>query len=86
MFTERDNVLADLRRLAEELGNSKVVSSGRTHEKDTDGTKPSLPEINKWIEAIKLKVRNQLFLNVTFPVFNPYFIFRQESQLREELS
>ncbi len=69
MPPKRETALADLRRLAEELRNSKVVSCDRTLENDfgqictsanTDGSKSWLPEINKWIEAIKSKVREQL--------------------------
>ncbi len=69
MPPKRETALVDLRRLAEELRNSKVVSCDRTLENDFgnictsasyDGSKSWLPEINKWIEAIKSKVREQL--------------------------
>ncbi len=71
MPPKRETALADLRRLAEELRNRKVVSCDRTLGNDfgkictsasNDGSKSWLPEINKWIEAINSKVREQLIL------------------------
>ncbi len=70
MRTNRSNALTSLRQLAEELRNSKVVSSrmiedvGRTRTlANIDGTKSWLPEMNKWIESIKSKVRERLILD-----------------------
>ncbi len=72
MPPKRETALADLKRLAEELRNSKVVSCDRTLANDfgkictsasNDGSKSWLPEINKWIEAINSKVREQLILS-----------------------
>ncbi len=57
MLTKRKTALTDLRRLAVDLRNSKVVSS-RMQKEDlgqtstlakTDGIKSWLPEINKFI-------------------------------------
>ncbi len=67
----RKNALRELKRLAEELRNSKVVSSDRHWEEErdaiclwanNDGTKSSLLEINKRIGDIQQKVR--FFLSV----------------------
>ncbi len=68
---KRNISVADLRQLAEELGNCKLVSSGRTLEEElgqsstlanSDETKSWLPVITKWTEAIKSKVRKQFTL------------------------
>ncbi len=69
--TKRTTALTDLRRLAVDLKNSKVVASRMLKEDlgqtrtltKTDGIKSWLPEINKWFEDIKSKVREQLMLS-----------------------
>ncbi len=69
MQSRRINSLTDLKCLAENLNKCKTVLSERLWEGEldetcvwaiTEGTKSSLPEINKRIEDIKLKVRNGL--------------------------
>ncbi len=69
MQTRRNNALAALKCLAESLTNSEIVLSDKTWAEElgqtciwanTDGTTSSLPEINKRIEDIKLKAREQL--------------------------
>ncbi len=71
MRTRRSDALKGLEDLAEELKKSQEFSSGKTLEDDigrtltlanTDGSKPWLPELNEWIEAIKSKVRRQLII------------------------
>ncbi len=72
MQHRRQNALTDLKCRAEKLSNSRIVlSDGRLEEEiakicawaNTEGSKSCLPEIDKKIEAIKLKVREQLFLS-----------------------
>ncbi len=69
MQSRRVNALTDLECLAENLKNCKTVLPERPWEGEldeiciwaiNDGTKSSLPEINKRIEDINLKVRNGL--------------------------
>ncbi len=73
MQTRRNNALAALKRLAENLTNSEIVLSDKEWAEelgetciwvDNDGTKSSLPEINKRIEDIKSKAREQLFFTL----------------------
>ncbi len=53
---------------------------------NTDGTKSCLPEIFKQIDAIKLKVREQINLRfVPFLHLTCFSLFSQESELRKEL-
>ncbi len=72
MHTKRTDAAKELKGLAEELAKSQGVSSCTTLEKEfdkirtlanTDGTKSWLPEVNKWIEDVKSKVREQLILS-----------------------
>ncbi len=72
MQRRRQNALTDLKCRAEKLSNSRIVlSDGRLAEEiekifawaNTEGSKSCLPEIDKQIEAIKLKVREQFFLS-----------------------
>ncbi len=69
MQARRNNALAGLKRLAENLMNCDKVLADRAWADElgqtciwanTDGTTSSLPEINKRIEDIKLKAREQL--------------------------
>ncbi len=70
MQTSRQAARAELQQLAEKLRNHKMVLPHLTliEELDfiwnwanTDGSKSCLPEINRQIDAIKLKVREQFF-------------------------
>ncbi len=72
MHTSRTDAFRRLLGLAEELMENQGVSSDTTLEEDlgktltlvnTDGSKSWWPELNKWIEAVKSKVRNQLIFS-----------------------
>ncbi len=72
MQTRRQTAHAELTRLADRLNNHKMGFPHLTlmEELDfiytwaiTDGTKSCLPEIDKQIEAIQLKVRDHFFLS-----------------------
>ncbi len=65
MQRRRQNALTDLKCRAEKLRNSRIVLSDRRLAEEIakicvwtnkEGTKSGLPEIDKQIEAIKLKV------------------------------
>ncbi len=78
MQTRRQAARAELQQLAETLRNHKMVLPHLTliEELDfiwnwayTDGTKSCLPKIDEQIDAIKLKVREQLNLSLRFVPF-----------------
>ncbi len=65
MQNRRNNALTDLKHLTENLTKCMKVLFDKSREEElnkvwawvnNDGPKSSLPEINKWIESIKLKV------------------------------
>ncbi len=71
MQAMRSDALTELKRLAEEVRNSNFVYSDRKWKEELDniciwasgdGSNSSLPEINKRIEDIKLKVRGRITL------------------------
>ncbi len=71
MQTRRKNALTELKRLAEYLKDCKTVFPDQTWVEEldricvwanNDGTRTSLPEINKRIEDIRLKVRHRFTL------------------------
>ncbi len=71
MQGERENALTELKRLSENLKSCKQVLPDGTWEDEVDqilvwacndGCNSSLPEINKRIEDIKMKVRASLTL------------------------
>ncbi len=71
MQARRRKALTDLTRLSETLKNSRIVLSNRALEEEleqtcawakTDGTKSSLPDIQKLIEDVSLKVRDAFIL------------------------
>ncbi len=78
MQVGRDSALTELKRLAENLQSCSKVLPSRAWEEEinqmflwahNDGTKSSLPEINKRIEDIKSKVRDRLtilFFSIPF--------------------
>ncbi len=69
MRVRRNNALTELKTLAENVKNCKLVLSDRTLKEwleqmlmwaNNDGVKSSLTEVEKRINHIKLKVRNQV--------------------------
>ncbi len=69
MRVRRNNALTELKSLAENFTNCKIVLSDRTLKEwleemliwaNNDGIKSSLTEIKKRINDIKLKVRNEV--------------------------
>ncbi len=72
MHAKRTDTAKELKGLPEELTKSQGVSTDTTLEEElgqirtlanTDGTKSWLSEVNKWIEAVTSKVREQLILS-----------------------
>ncbi len=71
MRVRRNNALTELKSLAENFTNCKIVLSDRTLKEwleqmliwaNNDGVKSSLTEVTKRINDIKLKVHNQVTL------------------------
>ncbi len=85
MQSRRKNALTELKRLVENLKNCKKVLSDRTWDDEldriwvwakNDGTKSSLPEINKRIEESRLKVRHRFTsLCLSVPLFQFFLVF-----------
>ncbi len=72
MKDRRRNALTDLTRLSETLKNSRIVISNNALAEElektcvwanNDGTKACLPDIQKLIEDISLKVREAFILS-----------------------
>ncbi len=71
MHSTRKHALTDLKRVAETLRNSRVVLSDRTLVDElaqtcvwtnNGGTQACLPDIQKRIDKVSLKVREELIL------------------------
>ncbi len=78
MQTRRQSALSELTQLAEKLRNHNMVFPHLTLKEEldiivtwanTDGTRSGLPEIDKQIKAIELKVREQINLSLWFLPF-----------------
>ncbi len=85
MQARRNNALASLRRLAESIKYCKIILPDRTLEEEldqtciwanNDGIKSSLSEINKRMDDMKLKAREQYTLFcLSMPVTHLAFLY-----------